>query len=120
MPPVAYCTPSPPAVAAFARELLAPTKMPTSSSQSPVPWCSKPLPISAGAPKLSPLFTEVQMNVRSVMLPAPQFQQPATITTLFAAGVKTTGRPVLCAGATPAKLSAAVLLQDSPPAATRQ
>jgi hypothetical protein len=49
--------------AAFARELLTPTNMPppgASSSQSPVPCVSMLWPISAGAPKLSPLLIEVQ------------------------------------------------------------
>ena len=101
------------------RALFAPTKISSVSSHVPVPAVPKPVPIWTGAPKLSPLLVEVQIQVRSV-IPDGQFQQPATITTLPAAGVKTTGRPVVWASVEVEKLSDSVRLQELPPAVTRQ
>ena len=94
--------------------------MPRSSSQIPLVSPAPPENTRSrcGAPKLWPLFVDVQMNV---VVPAPtlQFAHELAITTLFGAGAKTAGA-VISSAAGASKDNSWVRSQASPSERTRQ
>ena len=94
--------------------------MPRSSSQIPLVSPAPPENTRrrCGAPKLWPLFVDVQMNV-VVPAPALQLAHELAITTLFGAGVETAGA-VINSAAGPPKANSSVRSQASPSRRTRQ
>jgi hypothetical protein len=80
----------------------------------------RPVPRSTGAPKLSPPSVDVHTKVRSVMPPAPQFQQLAAMMTRPSSSAWTVGTLWVAWASAPGNGSAWLRSQAAPPRATRQ